>query len=139
MKEGRGMPVRSHHVTRAPLTDAVLEPLVRRTLERRPRAWQTFWEAVDPRIEEIAGRWRVTSRLSNCWDDRRNIVVRVMGRLGADGFQRFGLLHQVLLRGEEAGWPWISAVTRRTALNYARRHAENLGARPAEEGPRWAA
>jgi hypothetical protein len=133
------MPSRSRALARTPLTNQVIEPLVRGTLEGDKRAWHAFWLAVDPRMEEIAGRWRVTGRLSDDEEERRNVVVLVMGRLEENRFARLARLHEVLVRGEVGGWPWISAVTRRTALNYARGHSENPLASGADAGRRLVA
>ncbi len=120
------------------MKDEELLPLVGRTIAGDGRAWHSLWLALDPRIERIAGRWRVTSRLSARHDERRNIVVAVMGRLKENDFARLKGLHEVLLRGEGDGWRWIVAMTRRTALNYARLHEEHLGTGGGEDGLRWA-
>jgi hypothetical protein len=130
--------VRSHLIQQIVRTEEAIEPLVERTIERDPGAWQALWRALDPRIEAIAGRWRVTGRLSSSWDERRDIVVRVMGRLRAHDFERLKMLHETLLPGEEAGWSWISRVTRRVALNHVRGHAEYLGVGVGDGGGRWA-
>jgi DNA-directed RNA polymerase specialized sigma24 family protein len=61
-----------------------------------------------------------------------------MERLFADGCARLKLLHEVLLRGDGSGWPWIALLVRHTALNYVRGHAEYRGARAADES-RWTA
>jgi hypothetical protein len=112
---------------------------VRRTLAREPGAWEELWLALDPMIEGLAGRWRVAGRLAACADARRDIVVRVMEKLRADGFRRLGKLHAALCRGEGAGRAWIALATRREALDRVREHAEYLGAAAEEGGSRWAA
>ena len=121
------------------MKDEELEPLVRGTIAGDRRARDDLWLALDPRIERIAGSWRVTSRLSRSWDERRNIVVLVMERLLANDGERLRLLHEVVLRGEGAGWPWIVALVRNTARNYTEAHPEHLGAGVREDGARWAA
>lgn len=130
--------MRGQFIERIVTKQEPLEPLVQRTLDLDPDAWQALWLLLDPRIEAIAGRWRVTGRLSSSLDDRRNIVVRVMDRLRAHGFERLRLLHDTLHEGEEAGWAWISVVTRRDAFNYVRGHAEHLGPPEGNAGARWA-
>ena len=121
------------------MKDEDLLPLIAGTIAGDRRARDDLWLALDPRIERIAGRRRVTSRLCGSWDDRRNIVVLVMERLLANDCERLRRLHQVVLRGEGAGWPWIVALVRNTALNYTRAHQEHLGAGVREDGSRWAA
>ena len=121
------------------MKDEELLPLVEGTIAGDRRAKDELWLALDPRIERIAGRRRVTSRLSGSWDDRRNIVVLVMERLLANDCERLRRLHEVVLRGEGAGWPWIVALVRNTALNYTKAHRERLGAGAREDASRWAA
>jgi hypothetical protein len=130
---------RARRENRKGMKDEELEPLVRGTIEGDRRAKDGLLRALEPRIERIAGRWRVTSHLSRSRDDRRNIVVLVLERLVANGCKRLRLLHEVLLRGEGAGWPWIEAMVRNTALNYTEAHREHLGAGVREDGSYWAA
>ena len=120
------------------MKDEELLPLVAGTIAGDRRARDDLWLALDPRIERIAGRRRLTSRLCGSWDDRRNIVVLVMDRLLANDCERLRRLHQVVVRGEGAGWPWIVALVRNTALNYTKAHQEHLGAGAREDGSRWA-
>ncbi len=124
---------------RAASSERPLEPLVRRALAREPGAWEELWLALDPAIEDLAGRWRVTGRLAGCADAGRDIVVRVMGKLQADGFRRLSKLHAALCKGEDAGRAWIALTTRREALDHVREHAEYLGGAAGEGGSRWAA
>ncbi len=131
--------MRNHLVTRITQQQQPIEPLVRRTIAHEPGAWQELWLVLDPRIETIAGRWRVTGRLAASYDDRRAIVLRVFARLHAEDFRRLRDLHDVLQDGEEAGRAWISVVTRRDAFNYVRHHDEHLGGTPEDGGARWAA
>lgn len=114
-----------------------LEPLVRGTLEGDPRAWRRFWLAVDPTIERMAGRFRVGSVLSQRRDERRDIVVRVMERLRQDGFSRLRTFHGVLLRRDGSFRAWLSVMTKRTAVDHIRGHAEYLGAGATDAERRW--
>jgi DNA-directed RNA polymerase specialized sigma24 family protein len=116
-----------------------IEPLVRRTLAHEPGAWEELWLALDPMIERLAGRWRVAGRLAACADARRDLVVRVMEKLQADGFRRLGKLLAALQKGEDAGRAWIAVTVRREALDHVREHAEYLGPAAGEGGSRWAA
>src|SRR5262245_49843894 len=102
--------IRAREGSTSGIKDEVLLPLVQGTIAGDERAWQELCLVLDPRIERIAGRTRVTGRLAGSWDDRRDIVVEVLEHLRAHGFERVRRLHEVLLRGDGSGWPWISAV-----------------------------
>lgn len=119
------------------LYEEQLEPLVRGTLAGEPRAWGKFWLAVDPTIERIAGRWRVTSRLAERADDRRDVVTLVMGRFREDEFSRLRAFHDVLLRRDGSFLSWLSVMTRRTALNHVDAHPEYLGEGATDAERRW--
>jgi hypothetical protein len=80
----------------------------------------------------------VTGRLAASYDERRDIVVRVMACLRADGFHRMAKLHAALQKGEDAGRAWISVMVRREAFHHVRDHAENLGGAAGEGRSRWA-
>jgi DNA-directed RNA polymerase specialized sigma24 family protein len=120
-------PVRKRQLVRTLLEEGYLEPLVRRTLAGDAKAWGELWLAIDPVVEEIARRWRVMSRLADREDDCRNVVVRVMGRLRENGFERLALFHAVLLRREGAARAWLSALATRSALDYVTAHPERAG------------
>lgn len=120
-----------------PLHEDQLEPLVARTLAGELRAWGEFWALVDPTVESIAGRFRCSSRLGAREDERRNVVVRVMERLREGGFSRLRSFHSVLLRRDGSFRAWLAVMTQRSALNYARDHAENLGESASESHRRW--
>jgi DNA-directed RNA polymerase specialized sigma24 family protein len=127
--------VRKQPVGPIVLDEDHLEPLVKRTLAGDKEAWPALWLAIDPLIEKIAGRWRVTRRPAAMEDERRNIVVRVMELLKANEYRRLSGLHEALLRRDGSARAWLLVVTRRVAITYARRHAERL----AGEGERqWA-
>src|SRR5262249_32295186 len=72
-------------------------------------------------------------------DERRNVVVRVMERLREGDFARLRVFHAVLLRRDGSFRAWLSVMTRRTALNAARDHAEHRGAGTTEGHRRWIA
>src|SRR5262245_40883347 len=99
------------------MKDEGLLPLVQGTIAGDPRARDALWRALGRRVERIAGRWRLTSRLARSEDDRRNIVVRVMTRLFGGG-TRLKDLHEVLLRGDGSGWPWIVLLVQHLAIDY---------------------
>jgi DNA-directed RNA polymerase specialized sigma24 family protein len=126
----------SPRAVRASFDEDAIELLARRTLAGEPRAWRELWLAVDPAIEEMVGRWRLTGRLSEREDERRDIVVGVMERLAANDFERLRPFHEALVRRDGSGRAWLCVVARHAALNHTRRHAENLA--PGERERRWA-
>jgi DNA-directed RNA polymerase specialized sigma24 family protein len=118
-------------VTPASTSDADgagIEELVERTIGGEGDAWQELWLAVEPTLYRIAAHFRVTSRLSRSDDDRRNIVVRVMGQLHADGFRRLRLYcASRARRGDGTFRAWLTTLAARSAISYLRAHPEYLG------------
>jgi DNA-directed RNA polymerase specialized sigma24 family protein len=121
--------------------DACREDLVERTIGGDGRAWRALWLAVEATLHRITARFRVTSRLSHSDDERRNIVLRVMGQLHADGFRRLRLYRASReRRGEGTFHAWLSTMAVRSAISYVRAHPEYLG-RPSPDDHRrgrWA-
>lgn len=106
-----------------------IEPLVRRTLAGEQGAWRELWRALDPTIDAFAARYGALGRVAVRDDTRRDIVVGVMGSLRADGFSRLKRFREALLRRDGSARGLLALTTRRTALNHARAHAENLRGR----------
>jgi DNA-directed RNA polymerase specialized sigma24 family protein len=127
-----------HLVARVVLDEPVIEPLVGRTLDGEERARAKLWLTLSPVIEKIAGQWRVTGKLHDREDDRRDVVVGVMGRLEANGFQRLGVFHGLLQRRNGTASAWFRVLTIRSALRHTEAHPEYLGPAVGEGGSRWA-
>ncbi len=107
--------------------DAGLMALVESTIAGDARAWQELWRTVHPMLWAITGLWRLVSCLCRSDEDRRNIVVRVMGQLHEDRFRRLRLFRDSCARrGESSFRAWLATVAARSAISYARAH------RPAE-------
>ncbi len=101
--------------------------LVDDTIAGDARAWQELWRTVHPMLWAITGRWRLVSHLCRSDEDRRNIVVRIMGQLHADRFRRLRLFRESCeRRGESSFRAWLATVAARSAISYVRAH------RPAE-------
>jgi DNA-directed RNA polymerase specialized sigma24 family protein len=99
--------------------------LVERTLHGDEDAWHKLWLAIEPTLLAVTSRWRITSRLSRREDDRRNIVVQVMGRLRADRFRRLRRFHESVGQYDPGSFrPWLATVAARSAISYVRTHAE---------------
>jgi hypothetical protein len=123
-------------VAQVGLSEEHLAALVERSCEGDRQAWAELWLALAPFVERIAGRWRVTGRLSRCADERSNIVDRVMGELREDGFRRLAELGERLAQRDGSFRPWLWRVAANSAMGYVREHPEYLG--PVEGGgSRW--
>lgn len=129
--------MRKQLLARLDLTEDLLQPLVERTLAGDRQAWGELWCLMAPTIERIAGRFRVTGRLSGCEDDRRNVVVRVMERLHADGFHRLRALHEVLLRRDGTFRTWIAILAKNSGISYMREHPEHVRDHAPEASSGW--
>jgi hypothetical protein len=129
--------VRSHPFVRAQVADGVLEPVVADAIKGEVSAWRRFLELIYPGLDVISRRFRLTSRLSDREDERDNVTLAVMERLHERGFARLRLLHQVLVLGNDGGWPWIATVASRTAIDCTRSHPENIHPRAARGEVRW--
>ena len=100
-----------------------IEVLVEQTLSGDEAAWQRLWQQVEPALNALLRRPQVLGRLSQNEDDRRNIVVEVMGRLRARRFAR--LARYAEARRQHPALPfvgWLAVVARRVAIDYMRRH-----------------
>lgn len=114
-----------------------LELLVARSIDGDKDAWKELWLALDPFLEKIAARFRVTGRLSRSVDARRDIVVRIMGGLRENGSSGLAELGKRLACRDGSYQAWLATVARNSAISYVRAHAEYLG-HGEGEGGRWA-
>ncbi len=116
--------MRSTIVARALLDEPMIERLVAGTLDGQKRARDGLWSALWPVIETIAGRWRVTGRISGREDERRDIVSLVMAELLADDFALLRELHEDLRRRDGSFQRKLSTIAMHTAIDYTRAHSE---------------
>jgi len=119
------------------LNEDELAILVARSRDGDEQAWANLWLALAPMVDTVARRWRVTGRLSQCPDQRRDIVLRVMGELRRDGFRLLAKLGERLARGDGSFRGWLWAFARNSAIDHVQEHPEYLGAREGE-ARRWA-
>jgi DNA-directed RNA polymerase specialized sigma24 family protein len=105
--------------------DDAIEALVVTAAADDAAAWQALWAAIEPALSRIIAQPRFLGRLGQNEDDRRNIVVAVMGRLRADGFNRLRLY-----LGAKAANPrlrfltWLRVVAKRVGIDYLRAHPD---------------
>jgi DNA-directed RNA polymerase specialized sigma24 family protein len=130
--------VRTPVFVRAKVRSANLAPLVAKAIEHDVPAWHELVTLLGPGIEEIAGRFRNTGRLSTSEDVRRSIAVAVIERLHERDFDGLRRLHDVCAAGPDTAWPWICRVTQRKAYDHVRHHPDNLGADRPEGAPHLA-
>jgi DNA-directed RNA polymerase specialized sigma24 family protein len=119
------------------LKEEELEALVERSRGGDEGAWRALWLALAPLVEQVAGRWRVTGRLSRCPDGRRDIVVEVMGSLREDGFRLLAVMGERLACRDGSFRRWLCTIARNAAICHVRAHPEYLGTAPSGAG-RWA-
>ena len=119
-----------------------MEELVRRVIVGDARAWHELWDAVQPTLWAMTGKWQITGPLSQRDEDRKNIVVEVMERLRADGFRRLRS-YLASLEPERTGRvgsfkTWLCTVTARTSIDYVRAHPEYRDVRSrTSDADRW--
>lgn len=105
--------------------DDAIEALVVTAAAEDAAAWQALWAAIEPALSRIIAQPRFLGRLGQNEDDRRNIVVAVMGRLRADNFNRLRLYLDA-----KAGNPrlrfltWLRVVAKRVGIDYLRAHPD---------------
>ncbi len=123
------------------LAGAVLEDLVRAAAAGDEASWRQLWVAIEPRLHAIIARPRFLGRLGQREDDRRNIVVEVMGRLRADGFHRLGLYLEARRANPALTFmSWLRVVAKRVGIDYLRGHPDYIDRRrePGASAPgRW--
>lgn len=107
-----------------------LASLASQAAEGDPDAWRALWTALDSRLESLVRQRRLLGGLSQNEDDRREVVLRVMGRLQQDGFRRLRLF--VRQRNDSPGLSlvaWLTVVARNAAIDYLRAHPDFLASR----------
>jgi RNA polymerase sigma factor (sigma-70 family) len=125
-------------VVRAELRGELIDALIIRTVQGDMDAWHALWTEFAPTVSAVAATWRRGNRrFSRDVDERRNIVVRVMGELRADGFRRLRLyLASADRRGQGSFRAWLVTVAARSAISYYRAQARgHLCAEHASERP----
>jgi len=91
----------------------MVDELIQEVVDGDGQAWQALWRAVEPTIWALTGWGRVTGPIAQREDDRRNILLEVMGRLRADDFSR---LRRYLASTKHRATPssfktWLATVT----------------------------
>ncbi len=107
------------------LDEDEVETLVVAAAARDEAAWQRLWATIEPPLSRIIAQPRFLGRLGQREDDRRNIVVAVMGRLRADQFHR--LQHYLEARRTNPRLrflSWLRVVAKRVGIDYLRAHPD---------------
>jgi DNA-directed RNA polymerase specialized sigma24 family protein len=98
-------------------------------------AWQELWRWLDPQLDALVRRRRVLGRFSQRDDERRGLVLQVMGKLRQDGFRRLEMYRQERARNPALTLlGWLTVVTRNAAVDYLRAHPDYRA-----DGPRTGA
>jgi DNA-directed RNA polymerase specialized sigma24 family protein len=115
-----------------------LVALVDRTLAGDVAAWHALWKGLVPVIHAVAACPRWTGRLCRSEDDRDGIVVEVMDRLAAGGFEALRRFRDPEEERPVASFrKWIASVAIRACIDHVRAHPESLGRRGSNDGPYW--
>ena len=122
-----------------PHTAAEFEALLHKIVQGDGAAWQTLWQAAQPAIWAVTGRWQLTGPIASRTEDRRNILLKVMDRLREDDFRRIRLyLQSTRARGPSSSFrSWLTVVTARTAIDYVRAQPEYLHQRSPDHKQHW--
>jgi hypothetical protein len=107
-----------HLSSRTTLDEPKAEPLVQRTLEGNGCARDDLWLLLDPVIEAIAGRRRVTGRLAAREDERRNIVLLTL-YLWPEGHDDAEIAAELHLEGRGAAARLLRAGVERLRYRFA--------------------
>lgn len=108
----------------------LLEQLVVDAVAGDEPAWQRLWAAVEPRLSLIVGQPRFLGRLGKQEDDRRNIVVEVLGRLRADEFHRLKVYLETRRTNPSLKFmTWLRVVAKRVGIDYMRGHPDYIDRR----------
>ncbi len=107
-----------------------LEAVVRRAAAGEEAAWLGLWKTLEPRLQGLVRQPRISGRLSQHEDDRRNIVVEVMSRLRDGGMRRLKLYLEARQRNPQLLFlPWVTVVAKRVAIDYMRGHGDYVDRR----------
>jgi DNA-directed RNA polymerase specialized sigma24 family protein len=100
-----------------------IETLVVRAAAADEAAWQQLWSAIEPPLTRMIAQPRFLGALGRNEDDRRNIIVAVMGRLRADDFARLTLYLESRRENPRLTFVgWLSVVAKRVGIDYLRAH-----------------
>jgi DNA-directed RNA polymerase specialized sigma24 family protein len=105
------------------MDDVQLEQLVGAAATGDKRAWQRLWAEIEAPLSRIVAQPRFLGRLGQQEDDRRNIVVAVMARLGAEDFHRLKLYLEARRTNPRLRFmSWLRVVAKRVGIDYLRAH-----------------
>ena len=107
------------------LDEAELEVLVVAAATQDEVAWQRLWAVIEPPLSRIIAQPRFLGRLGQREDDRRNIVVAVMGRLRAENFARLQMYLDARKQNPRLRFlSWLRVVAKRVGIDYLRSHPD---------------
>jgi DNA-directed RNA polymerase specialized sigma24 family protein len=106
-------------------TDDEIERLVARAATADETAWHALWAAIENPLSRIIAQPRFLGRLGQREDDRRNIVVAVMGRLRAESFGRLRQYLDAKAQNPRLRFlSWLRVVAKRVGIDYMRAHPD---------------
>lgn len=119
---------------RVTMDEGDLEALVARAATSDTAAWRELWEHVEPWLERLIGNPRFLARVGQREDDRSNILVEIMARLHAEGFQRLKLYVATRRESPQLKFKtWLRVVAKRVGIDYLRGHQNYIDQRRAPD------
>ena len=107
------------------MTDDEIEVLVVAAAAGDEASWQALWAGIETPLSRIVAQPRFLGRLGQLEDDRRSIIVAVMARLRADGFQRLQLYLAARVQNPRLRFlSWLRVVAKRVGIDYLRAHPD---------------
>ncbi|MFT3695932.1 MAG: hypothetical protein QM831_22540 [Kofleriaceae bacterium] len=112
------------------MDDVGMEALVVRAAVGDASAWRELWVYVEPWLEKLVGNPRFLGRVGQRDDDRSNILLEVMARLHADGFDRLKLYVETRRTNPNIKFKtWLRVVAKRVGIDYLRGHGSYIDRR----------
>lgn len=107
------------------MTEDPIDQLVVRASAGDEAGWQALWAAIELPLTRIIGNRRFLGHLGTREDDRRSIIVAVMGRLRAENFQRLRVYLDARKDNPQLSFlSWLRVVAKRVGIDYLRAHPD---------------
>jgi hypothetical protein len=101
---------------------SLVTELIGRATAGDEEAWQELWRRLDGPLHAMIRQFRM-GRISHEEDERRAVVLEVMGRLRDADFRRLRMFAVAQTEDPQlALLPWIKVVARRVAIDHLRAH-----------------
>lgn len=107
-----------------------VELLVLRAATGDDLAWHELWRTIEPALAHAIANPRFLGRLGQREDDRRNMIVEVIGRLAANDRRRLRDYIETRAANPQLRFmTWLRVVAKRVGIDYQRGHAQYIDRR----------